>query len=198
MKNYKLITSLVVIAIAIIVATFCVLILGSEKTYKIKVIQNISIANNRVENVNGLVCFINIDTKAYSIRSCTDSVIFEGAKIGERYLILTKTSELNEDIYNRLYSVHKFSAYLQKAFDNNINQYFFELNDFVSNFILVENINARKALEIYMKLWIENDIYTKFFKDSGLIMIEYVEVDKNVRREMRCNADFNNDYFIFE
>ena len=198
MKNYKLINSLVVIAIAVIVATFCVLILGSEKPYKIKVIQNISIGNNRVENVNGLVAFINIDTKAYSIRSCTDSVTFEGAKLGERYLILTKTSELNEDIYNRLYSVHKFSAYLQKAFDNNINQYFFELNDFVTNFILVENINARKALEVYTKIWIENDIYTKFFKDSGLIMIEYVEVDKNIRREFKVNADFNNNYFIFE
>lgn len=198
MKNYKLITSLVIIAIAVIIATFCVLILGSEKTYKIKVIQNISIANNRIENVNGLVAFINIDTKAYSIRSCTDSITYEGAKLGERYLILTKTNELNEDIYNRLYSIHKFSAYLQKAFDNNINQYFFELNDFVTNFILVENINARKALEIYMKLWIENNIYTKFFKDSGFVDIEFVEVDKNVRREFKVNADFNNNYFIFE
>lgn len=198
MKKFKTLIILSVTAIAIILSCFFVLLLNKEKSYQIKVVQNISVENKRIENVNGLVAFINLDTKAYSIRSCSDSVTFEGAKMGERYLILTKTSELNEDIYNRLYSVHKFSAYLQKAFDNNINQYFFELNDFVTNFILLENINARKALEIYMKLWIENDIYTKFFKDSGLIMIEYVDVDKNVRREMKVNADFNNDYFIFE
>ena len=49
----------------------------------------------------------------------------------------------------------------------------------------------------HVGILIENDIYTKFFKDSGLIMIEYVEVDKNIRREFKVNADYNNEYFIF-
>lgn len=195
-RNFFLIFA--VAAIAFILSILFFLLLNKEKTYQIKVVQNIQIENKRIENVNGLVCFINLDTKAYSIRSCTDSVIYTNVKLNERYLIITKSSELNEDIYNRLYTIHKFAAYLQTAFDNNINANFYELNDFVSNFILLENINARKALTIYLKLFIENDIYTKFFKDSGIVMIEYVKIDSNIRREFRVKSYFSNDYFIFE
>ena len=195
-RNFFLIFA--VAAIAFILSILFFLLLNKEKTYQIKVVQNIKIENKRIENVNGLVCFINLDTKAYSIRSCTDSAIYTNVKLNERYLIITKSSELNEDIYNRLYTIHKFAAYLQTAFDNNINANFYELNDFVSNFILLENINARKALTIYLKLFIENDIYTKFFKDSGIVMIEYVKIDSNIRREFRVKSYFSNDYFIFE
>jgi len=195
-RNFFLIFA--VAAIAFILSILFFLLLNKEKTYQIKVVQNIQIENKRIENVNGLVCFINLDTKSYSIRSCTDSVIYTNVKLNERYLIITKSCELNEDIYNRLYTIHKFAAYLQTAFDNNINANFYELNDFVSNFILLENINARKALTIYLKLFIENDIYTKFFKDSGIVMIEYVKIDSNIRREFRVKSDFSNDYFIFE